>query len=92
MYKRLYDLKKKKTIYNTQFGFQQSKSTEHEILNLYTNVIQSTEKQEKSSCIFLDFAKAFDTVDHKILLQKLDYYGIKGLVLRWFESYLTNKK
>ena len=66
--------------------------TEHAILDLHTNIIQSIEKQEKSSCIFLDFAKVFDTVDQKILLKKLDYYGIRGLALRWFEFYLTNRK
>ena len=65
MYKELYDLKK--AICNSQFGFPQGKSTEHTILDLYTKVIQSIEKQGKSSCIFLDLARAFDTVDHKIL-------------------------
>ena len=62
--------KKNKTIYNSQFGFQQDKSTEHAILDLYANVIQSIVKQEKSSCISLDFAKAFDTVDNKIFYTK----------------------
>ena len=62
-------LLKKNYIHNSQFGFQQGKLTEHAILDLYTNIIQSMEKQEKSSYIFLDFAKAFDTVDHKILLK-----------------------
>ena len=73
MYKRDYMIffKKSKTLYNSQFGFQQGKSTEHAILDLYTNIIQSIEKQEKSSCIFLDFAKAFDTVNHKIFTRLL---------------------
>ena len=52
-------------MHENKFGFQR-KSAEHEILNLYTNIIQSIEKQVKSSCIFLDFTKAFDTADHYI--------------------------
>ena len=62
---------RKKTIYKeNQLSFQQGKSTKHAILDLYTSIIQSIEKQEKPSCIFLDFATAFDTVDHYILIGK----------------------
>ena len=56
------------------------------------NVIHSIEKQEKSSCMFLDFAKACETADHKILIKKLNYYGIRGIAHRMFESYLANRK
>ena len=42
-------------------------------------------------CVVIDLKKAFDTVDHKILLTKLYYYGIRGNTLKWFESYLTNR-
>ena len=91
MYKRLNEFKKKETLHNSQFGFQKGKSTEHAILDRYTNVIQSIEKQKRSSCIFLYF-DTFDAVDHKILLKKLDYYGIRGISLRWFDYYLANRK
>ena len=72
--------------------YQEGKLTKHALLDVYTNVIQPIVKQEKSSGIFLDFAKAFDTVDQKILLIKLDYYVIRGITLRWYESYLAIRK
>ena len=59
-----------------QFGFQKGKSTEHAILDLYSNLIKAIENHEIPSCIFLDFTKAFDTVSHDILLTKLEYYGL----------------
>ena len=92
MYNRLYSFITKHDItYQHQYGFQKSKSTELAINTLLTNVIESLEKKKKSVCIFLDFAKAFDTVNHQIFLKKLNYYGIRGLPLKWFESYLQNR-
>ena len=54
--------------------------------------MHAIESKEKTSCIFLDFAKAFDTVNHEILLSKLEHYGIRGILLIWFKSYLSNRK
>ena len=68
-------------LHENQFGSEDGKSTEHVILDLYTNLIQSIEKQEKSSCIFFDFAKAFNTVDHYILIRKQEHYGVRGIEL-----------
>ena len=42
--------------------------------------------------VFVDFQKAFDTVNHEILIKKLDHYGIRGTLNKWFESYLKNRK
>ena len=63
-----------------KYGFQKGKLTEHAILDLYFDSITANEKQEKSACIFLDLAKAFDTVNHEILYE-LDYYGVRGIAL-----------
>ncbi len=54
-------------------------------------MIDSIENKTFSCCIFLGFAKAFDTVDHGILIQKLEHYGISGTALNWFKSYLSDR-
>ena len=53
---------------------------------------KAIEDREYSCGIFLDFSKAFDTVNHEILLTKLEFYGIRGIVKDWFTSYLSNRK
>ena len=93
MHKRLLDyLNKYKILHDHQFGFQKGKSTEDEALDLYTNIIKAIEKHEKTCAIFLDFAKTFDTVNHDILLGKMEHYGIRRKSLEWFKSYLENRK
>ena len=67
---------KNKTINKHQFGFQKGKSTEHAVLNIYASILKPLEKKEKACCIVLDFAEAFDTVNHEILLTKLRHYGL----------------
>ena len=57
---------KNKTIHKHCFGFQKGKSTEHAILDIYVSILKALEKKQKACCIFLDFAKAFDIVNHKI--------------------------
>ena len=79
-------------IFKHQYGFQKGKLTEHAIFDLYFNIITANEKQEKSASIFRDFAKAFDIANHEILLYKLDYYGVRGIALEWFRSYLSHRQ
>ncbi len=92
MHKRLTTfLDKHDVLFAHQFGFQKSKSTTQAILDLCNQLTNALNKKEISCCIFLDFAKAFDTVDHKILLDKLSHYGIRGSALNWFKSYLASR-
>ena len=84
-------IEKNKILDQLQFGFQKNKSTEHAISSIITNINNASARQESSYCIFLDFAKAFDTVNHKILIEKLKYYGVKDQTLELFESYLSDR-
>ena len=78
-------------IYENQFGFQQNKSTTIAVLDVQTEIIEAFENKKIACGVFLDFAKAFDTVNLEILLGKFEHYGIRGLSNSWFRSFLTNR-
>ena len=92
MYNRLYKyLTTEKLLFSKQFVFQTGLSIEHEIVNLVDQIYKSFEKDHYTLGVFIDLSKAFDTVDLTILIRKLEMYGIKGINLAWFRSYLTNR-
>ena len=86
---RLMSFFTKNKIHKHQLGFQKGKSTEHAILDIYASILKALEKKEKACCIFLDFAKAFDTVNHEILLTKLECYGVRGIAYELMKSHLS---
>ena len=79
-------------LYNKQLGFQKNHSAEHAIIKVVDELCKSFNNNKFSLGVFIDLSKAFDTVDHEILFTKLKHYGIKGNNLKWFKSYLSNRK
>jgi len=93
IFKQIYHFfQEKKLFYNAQYGFRSEHSTEYAALELVDRVIMEMDKMNTPINIFLDLSKAFDTLDHKILLKKLKYYGFNGMAYNLMESYLTNRK
>ena len=82
---------KNSLLFEQQYGFRPGRSCEHALLNAQNLILNSLTKKEVSLLLLLDFSKAFDMVDHNILLRKLEHYGIRGKVLDWFKSYLSNR-
>ena len=78
-------------LYNYQFGFRQTYSTVLALVDVVNDLYSHLDKKEFVAGIYLDLQKAFDTVDHSILLWKLQHYGIRGVVHSWFASYLHNR-
>ena len=72
-------LGKSKIICAHQYDFQKSKSTTHTIFDIHTRIVKALDQGNVACSVFLDFAKAFDTIDHHILLQKLENFGLRGL-------------
>ena len=92
IYKRLNEfLSKKNILIPQQCGFRKHFSTQMGVFNLLSNIIKAIDGDKYCLGIFLDLSKAFDTIDHGILLRKLEHYGIRGVALSWFQSYLFDR-
>ncbi len=93
IFKQLYQFfQDEQLFYNGQYGFRTEHSTELAALELVDREMVEMDNNNTPISIFFDLSKAFDTINHKILLDKLKYYGIDGLAHNLIERYLTNRK
>ena len=79
-------------LYLRQYGFRKNMSTSMAIMELVENITNAMDNGKFTIGVFIDLKKAFDTVDHSILVSKLDHYGIRGVANKWLSSYLENRK
>ena len=83
---------KSKVLNKNHFGFRKQHSTNHAVISLVEKLYSSLDERNIAVTCFLDLKKAFDTVDHSILISKLYKLGIRGPILKWFKSYLSNRQ
>ena len=76
----------------SQYGFRKGKSTTQAALKLTSMIVNAYHMKEYAACFFLDLRKAFDIVDHNILLSKMDHMGFRGHSIQYFRSYLTGRR
>ena len=93
IYTRTYKfLERSKLLYTSQYGFREGHSCENAVSELVSEVIKSRQEGLYTMSVFLDLSKAFDTLEHTVLLKKLEKYGIRGKSNEWFKSYLEDRK
>ena len=92
IYNRTYKfLENTEQIFKSKYSFRSKHSCELAVSELLSEIIKNNEIGLHTIAVYLDLSKAFDTIDHKLLLIKLERYGICGVALQWFESYLSNR-
>ena len=93
MHSRLYtNLEKYNLIYELQFGFWQKHLTSHALVNTIEHIRSNLDAGKFAAGVFLDLQKVFDTVNHNILLKKLEHYEIRDLLNDWFASFLKDRR
>ena len=93
IYSRMHEfLEWNKLIYNRQFGFQANHSTNHALISMTESIKSFLDSGDFVAGIFIDLEKAFDTVNHQILCNKLNYYGFREKINDLLKSFLTNRK
>ena len=90
--KRIVNFLEENNLFNaSQHGFRQGRSCLSQLLKHYDTILSYLERGINIDTIYLDFSKAFDKVDHTILLNKLKKLGITGKLANWIKSFLTNR-
>ena len=77
---------------NSQYGFRANRSTSSALLELVEDITPALDENKFTVGVIIDLRKAFDTIDHTLLLKKLENYGMRGVVNKWLCSYLSNRK
>ena len=93
VYNRVYKfLNDNDQLYENQYGFRNQHSRDNAVCDVVSHLVKNLEASKTSVALFLDLSKAFDTLDHDLLLHKMERYGLRGVVLDWFRSYLHDRK
>ena len=79
-------------LYASQYGFRSNRACEHAVGEFISEVVKNSQAGKTTAGLFLDLSKAFDPLEHSVIIKKLERYGIRGNALDWFKSYLSNRK